>query len=286
VEACVLTVAKSGLIPPIESRFMNSGVLEDWSQRADALAKAGSSMCQRLAKDFPLWSIQAESAAGAPADIILERASTWHPDLIVVGTHGRSVVLSTVLGSVSRKLIVKAPCTVRVGRAGTRHNGPIQVVIGADGSPESDAAIDEVSRRSWPAGSMAHIVAIFEPVPPTIGELAVARADELRDVDQLQREHLQAAVKRCVAMLAASGLSVHGDLLEGNPRDVLLREASALGADVIFIGARDLSSAERFLFGLSQDIALHATCAVEVVHRRKEAEVVAEHVSHMDFAPL
>src|SRR5262245_46223506 len=141
----------------------------EWIERigaAERLAKAGSDRLQKL---FPQWEIQLEPSAGNPADAILEKARTWPADLIVVGTHGRSALGRVLLGSVSLKLIREAPCSVRVARS-SAHEGPLRLVVGTDGSPLADAAIDEVCRRSWPIGAETHIVAVHELLVPINAE--------------------------------------------------------------------------------------------------------------------
>lgn len=54
---------------------------------------------------------------GTPADSILAEAETQHPDLIVIGSHGRSGVTRFLLGSVSSAVVSHAPCTVLVAKA-------------------------------------------------------------------------------------------------------------------------------------------------------------------------
>ena len=49
---------------------------------------------------------------GKPATVILEMVSALDPDLIVMGTHGRSKLDHLLLGSVAERVIRKAPCPV------------------------------------------------------------------------------------------------------------------------------------------------------------------------------
>src|SRR5262249_53711301 len=66
---------------------------------------------------LPGWTVSAESYSGSPASAILARADQWRPDLIVVGSHGRSAMARLVLGSVSQKIVTEARGSVRVARA-------------------------------------------------------------------------------------------------------------------------------------------------------------------------
>jgi nucleotide-binding universal stress UspA family protein len=45
---------------------------------------------------------------GGPADEILKVARRWHPDLIVIGTHGRGGVRRFLMGSVAEHVVRRA----------------------------------------------------------------------------------------------------------------------------------------------------------------------------------
>ena len=49
---------------------------------------------------------------GAPAEQIVELATTEHADLVVMGTHGRGGMSRVLLGSVADRVIRLAPCPV------------------------------------------------------------------------------------------------------------------------------------------------------------------------------
>ena len=76
----------------------------------DGAAKAAA----RLRRQFPEWKVGIEVSDGDPADELLRKAAVWKPDLIVVGSQGRSALGRFFLGSVSKKVAEKAECPVRV----------------------------------------------------------------------------------------------------------------------------------------------------------------------------
>jgi len=71
-------------------------------------------------------SYEVNVMVGDPAIEILQAAKRWHPDLIVMATHGRTGLRHLVLGSVAERVVRAAPCpvlTVRptaAPRAGSR----------------------------------------------------------------------------------------------------------------------------------------------------------------------
>jgi len=65
-------------------------------------------------------NINADVLIGIPTSILLKQAKEWPADLIVVGSHGRSGLEQFLLGSVSREIVSKSPCSVMVVKIGKR----------------------------------------------------------------------------------------------------------------------------------------------------------------------
>ena len=56
---------------------------------------------------------------GDPAHALIEEAEAKGADLIALGTHGRTGLDRLVMGSVARKVLTHAHCSVLIVRAGT-----------------------------------------------------------------------------------------------------------------------------------------------------------------------
>ncbi len=76
-------------------------VLDQWCERARAAGVAADK----------------RTAFGATHAEICAAAAAVGADLIVIGTHGRSGLMHTLLGSVAEKVVRKAPCPVLTVRA-------------------------------------------------------------------------------------------------------------------------------------------------------------------------
>jgi nucleotide-binding universal stress UspA family protein len=53
---------------------------------------------------------------GDPRTEIINMASEWHADLIMVGSHGRTGLDRLLMGSVSEAVARHAPCSVQIVR--------------------------------------------------------------------------------------------------------------------------------------------------------------------------
>lgn len=232
----------------------------------DAAIAVSERAAVRLRRALPYAKVSAREEQGSAASRILERAQAWQADLVVIGSHGRSAFGRVVLGSVSHHVATHALCSVRVARQqhppGRDHT---RIVVGLDGSPESQLALRQVASRAWQPGSHVRLVtATHVPMPdeyrhPELLEHAEAR---LRDALERIGEHCAAAADS----LAEAGLTVESVTRAGDPRTVLAGEARELGADVIFVGVRSERGLGRFVLGsVSAALATTAHCSVEIV---------------------
>ena len=61
-------------------------------------------------------TVEVTARQGDPAKTIVDEATQWDADLIVVGSHGRSTLERLLVGSVARSVVDHAPCSVEVVR--------------------------------------------------------------------------------------------------------------------------------------------------------------------------
>jgi nucleotide-binding universal stress UspA family protein len=254
---------------PIEVRNLRARAAHELHE-AHEVAVQGAERVQGM---FPMWTVNARAHADAAAWGVLEVASEWKPDLIVVGSQGRSAIKRVLLGSVSLKILSEATCSVRIARCNHPVNdAPLRIVIGIDGSPDARAAVEEVAQRHWPAQSAVQVVALLEPmrpamVPPLGSHFPVMGKETRRQT----KERFEKALDDAVVSLREAGLNASAEIGEGQPDKVLLEIASQWGADAIFVGARGHRFMERILLGsVSSALATHAHCSVEVVRHDGE----------------
>jgi nucleotide-binding universal stress UspA family protein len=106
----------------------------------------------RVKSEHAGWRIHAEACADSPGWGIIKRACEWRADLVIVGAHGHSETLGLFLGSISQRVLHDSPCSVRVGRTPkSKRRSPVRVIVGADGSRDSEMALRHVANRLWPA---------------------------------------------------------------------------------------------------------------------------------------
>jgi nucleotide-binding universal stress UspA family protein len=277
VEALVASVAEVWLPPPAGAREEmfppNVPVAVQLAhQRAqhlmdetEALAKRGSELAQRI---FPGWKVSYEAMSGSPAFELLNRAAEWKPDLIVVGSRGHSALGRFVLGSVSQKVLTEAETSVHVGRRPTGSGASAErIVVGVDGSPGSQVAVNVVAARRWSPGSEVRVVVAHDPVVSVGIPFMPQDINELVEAERTQAEQFAAAAVNELREKLDKSVTVSSVVDAGDPKRVLVSQAEEFGADCIFTGATGFSNRlERLILGsVSAAIAARAECSVEVI---------------------
>ncbi len=138
------------------------------------------------------------------------------------------------------------------------------VVVGTDGSPTADRAVQAAAdiARSW--GSELHIVtAVKAPRPGMASATGAPLIDS--GAGQALVEEAAKAVGETAVKRYGDELKVAAHAAQGNPDDVILNTAVDVGADLIVVGSKGMRGARRYLGSVPNSVAHGAHCAVLVV---------------------
>lgn len=151
----------------------------------------------------------------------------------------------------------------------------MKILLATDGSPCSEAAIEEVARRPWPADSELRVVSVVDsPVSTFAPEPWIGSSDYYVEMEKVGRDHARAvlddAAKKLKTGAESKNLQISTEILSGSPKRVIVEESAKWGADLIVVGSHGYRSWERMLLGsVSQAVAVHAECSVEIVRHRR-----------------
>jgi nucleotide-binding universal stress UspA family protein len=266
-EARVLTIADVWIPPAAHPEDFIAAPLSQlaYEKAAEVLRtckKTAIAGARRVHEIFPEWSVTNSARAESPAWGIVAEATRWNADLIVIGSHGRTPLERFFLGSVSFKVAADAPCSVRIVRP---HPGspinPERILVGLDGSADSNKVLEELSARDWRPGTKIELVSVVdEKLKSTwIGRSDLQIADTVEEA--LQELHTSAAAK-----FTARNIPAVFHIVQGDPKSTLLHLASKWHVDSIFLGARGLDHGNRLYLGtLASAICSRAHCSVEIV---------------------
>jgi nucleotide-binding universal stress UspA family protein len=271
VEAMVVTVAELWLPPPSATfKPALAAAAKQLSAPVEAARDLAIEASQRLQIIFPTWDVRAEALVGSPALAILNKADEWKPDLIVVGSHGRSALGRLIIGSVSQKIVTEARCSVRVARGrGIDSGAPARILFGFDGSLDAHAAIRTIASRTWPEKSAIRVLAVLAPTISDSPSLSWTQ-EQIAQREASARDWMQKQIEAAAEELRSSGLSVTPVIAVGDPKRELLDEADRWDADCLFIGACGHNRLVHFMLGsVSTAVVARAHCSIEVVRMKK-----------------
>jgi nucleotide-binding universal stress UspA family protein len=136
------------------------------------------------------------------------------------------------------------------------------LVVGTDGSPTADKAVQAAADLARALGAALHIVSAFRTPNPGMGAMAgVAMVDT--GVGQALAEEAAKAVGLEAIEKFGEGLVAEAHGAQGNPDDVILSTAVDVGADLIVVGSKGMQ--RRYLGSVPNSVAHGAHCAVLVV---------------------
>lgn len=152
----------------------------------------------------------------------------------------------------------------------------MKILLALDGSEHSQEIVNEVVRRHFPGGSQVRVISVVErlhhPGVAMDGAVTpyVVTAEQDVEIEKHEREAARKVIETAAAKLDASRkddkFKITTQVLSGSPKSVILEDAEAFGADLIIVGSHGRGMIERFLLGsVSQAVALHAKCSVEIV---------------------
>ena len=231
-------------------------------------------IAENLKKKLPGARIEHDVVSGKVKDTIVQQASRYNADLIVLGSHGKKGS-KTLLGGVSQTILEQANRPVLIVKLVSAQShlhaeqGFQRVLVALDGSPCSSGAMTWLSNRLW---SEQTVFKIISAIPKTRESFSAEKSTQ--KAAWLLREW-NIARDRALSMLEQEALklgkgtnneTVSVDVVPGDPRERIIGTARGWKADLIILGSHGRSPLNRLIVGsVSQNVAVKAPCSVLIV---------------------
>lgn len=216
--------------------------------------------------------VDAVPLQGRPASAIVDEATAWDADLIVLGSRGRGVWRSMLLGSVSAEVVDHAPCPVLV----VRGSSTSPILFADDGSEGARRAEALIARWPLTADGRVDVLSVVRPGRETSHRLPNGAPSEFQDLslDVVDAAYANATrvAEEAAFRLAAGGLETRADVAGGDPAEAIIDMASQRGAGLIVMGTQGHGGIAGLLLGsVARNVLLHAHCSVLVVRPSRVA---------------
>ncbi len=272
---CVVDTGDLGNVP---------NLIGDLTERAEELAQHAAGKVGELG----ILS-RATVLTGNPKDVIVDHAVETGADFIVIEPHQEIGRRRFLLGGVAKAVLRAAHCSVEVLRALAVEGDaarPARVLLATDGSDCSLLAARSILNRQWPAGTEVRILSVVEPSTSLFHVPFPPGAEEALRAEAMERT--QTAIREAEEIVARAGLQTSESIsvLLEEPESIIVAEAGQWKADLIVLGSHGRQGINRLLLGsVSEAVALHASCSVDVVRATPARVRVAAPAEVMTEAP-
>jgi nucleotide-binding universal stress UspA family protein len=134
-----------------------------------------------------------------------------------------------------------------------------RILVGYDGSPQADKAVDVAFWFGDTLDSTVLILSVARPPEPATSVELEAMLDDAR-------EHFEEKFKGFRERAATLGLDVKMDIVVGHPVEQIVHRAETDKVDLIILGRRGMSRFEKLIVGsTSEKVLRYAHCPVLVV---------------------
>lgn len=226
----------------------------------EAVEKELNHGMEEIAKRAPVSVEKVFRKGFAPADVILEEAESYHPDLIVMGTHGHAPLRHFFLGSVAEKVVRYASCSVMtLGRREHDHDPYKNILLPLDFSDPNKEAAGLAVSLARADGATLHLLHVFEEVIPP----SFYAAGDAFQWDPDLKIRCKKAMDDLVGELPAEGIEIRKHVREGHAPKNITEVEKAEDVDLIVLGARGLADFDRLsLGGVTEKVLRSAECPV------------------------
>jgi nucleotide-binding universal stress UspA family protein len=135
------------------------------------------------------------------------------------------------------------------------------IVVGTDGSPGAEAAIQKAIELTSGSGATVHLVCAF-PGPSALERIGMTARQEPADLRGVAYDVLARDERR----FREAGFEVEKHAREGDPAQTIIDVATEQSADLIVVGARGNTGMRRFLLGsVSSKLSHHSPSSLLIV---------------------
>jgi nucleotide-binding universal stress UspA family protein len=135
------------------------------------------------------------------------------------------------------------------------------IVVGTDGSPGAEAAVQKVIELARGSGATIHLVCAY-PAKSALERVGMTARSESVDMRGVASDLLARDERR----FDEAGFTVEKYAREGDPAQTIIDVATDTGADLIAIGAQGNTGLRRFMLGgVAGKIAHHAPTSLLIV---------------------
>lgn len=240
--------------------------LEDDAKKILESSKQKAALAISQSTTKPFISIKSFLGHGHVTETIINEAQRRKTDIIVMGSRGLSDIKGYLMGSVSRKVLVHAPCSVLTVK------DPIpklcRSLLAVDGSNASKRAATFLKNYIRPSTLSLHVLSV---VPNFLTDIApkVLSKSHLKALTQPFQIRAKELTVQYREFFLKEGYEITTEVQSGDPKKVILNSLEKKKRHLAIMGTKGLTRPERFQMGsVSEWVAAYTASSVLVVRPR------------------
>lgn len=195
---------------------------------------------------------------GNSAQVVLEATRSSRADLVAVGSRGRGRLAELILGSVSHRVVLHAPCAALLVRDDP---GRIRrVLLAVEGHEDSLRLLTWLSAHRFSQPIELFLLTVVPTIPSSDSTMECQYDTWTVEMGQYARQ----LVDETAAALRTIYPAVTPQIEHGDPAHCITR--ASCHADLVIVGSHGWRGLEHFLLGSVSHAVLHkVTCPVLVI---------------------
>ena len=258
-----LTLVHALTLPELDHPMITSEVRDQVRDDIEkTLHEEGNALLAKTVQDLPqeFGPVEQIQQIGSPAQVILETAQSSHPDLIMLGARGLGPMKELMLGSVSHRTVLHAPCSTLIFK------GPLpcvqKMLLPIEGEEDAQVAFKFLALKPFREPLEIQLMRVW-PQPQTPWPITLGQSKQL---EEHAITHAQEQLDSLALKLETMGYPATTFVGLGDPSYAILEQQRANKANMIMMGSHGRRGISRFLLGsVSHNVLHQAHCPVLIV---------------------
>jgi len=242
------------------------GALEKDAKKILETSKHKAALAISQSTTKPFASIKTVLGRGHVTEAIINEAEKRNADIIVMGSRGLSDIKGYLMGSVSRKVLVHAPCSVLTVKDPLPKMS--RSLLAVDGSNASKRAATFLKNWIRPSSLSIHVLSV---VPNFLTDIApkMLSKNHLKALTQPFQIRAKELTIQYREFFLKEGYKITTEVQSGDPKKVILNSLEKKRTNLAILGTKGLTGPERFQMGsVSEGVAAYTPSSVLVVRPR------------------
>lgn len=272
IESSNLIKRHGGRIVMVHAVYFDEEEFAIAPEQREKRFELGKNLChtakETISSEFRI-EVESLVCEGEPPDVIADIAMEKKADLVAMGTYGRKGLKRLLMGSVTSKVIVSAPCDVIVVKKPCNEcTGEYKsILVPFDGSDFSKMSL---GRACGVAKAYNAEITVLYVIPRYEEMVEFFKSDTIKNSLFEESRKIMDAANRIAAQYKTP---ITTTIQEGHSADKIIEIANTLKNDLIIMGSHGWRGFDKAVMGSTTErVIMNASCPILIVKQMEDKE--------------